>query len=525
MTRDKRHYFCFQPPGLISFTMDILWKELSEHNSDYNDLKLFCETDPASSALYVLKSNHLIGLTYESNFTNDSRYLVEYVLPGNASLKTVDLDWGYLAMLEEDDRRDLMKSIGNIRTLEDLSIGGGIPNDSDVSLTRVTSILLRAHRLKNLSINVAKLRVNSEADLVIFARALSRCTSLESLTLGALFFSSSFQGTLNPLFESLSMLENIRILSIAQAETIEHEAGMVEGVRNVQVCFDAEAIEGLRSLNKMQCLSLFNLGLTDSHCQALENTLSSSTTLQSLVLLDNMQVTERGNEHLLRLVQKNRSLFSTIYGLDIESPCRMNQLRLLHMNRCGRAQMHLGADCEDFLNYVARINEIVPEDLELDALFHAILENPDVLQNKDARRDDDAFLSDSADADDALESLSGEFPEEEPTTEECDQDVDHSADDQECSSDTTSEDARVPPLVCTSSSSLDKSEQAKETLQEKEERLRDWEERLLARERALAEQESKDLMLGGASPVSARCFPDIASLNLSSMFSEAADCK
>jgi hypothetical protein len=187
-------------------------------------------------------------------------------------------------------------------------------------------------------------------------------------------------------------------------------------------------------VKRLACLSLLNMGLHDAHCAVLQDELHHSSTLTSLILIDNPGITEIGNAKLLQLLQQNRSCFNSTFGTDSDTQYRAQQLTLLHLNRCGRMRYMIAAadDDEDattavdigssnsttsrrrrrrrrrpvnrhhhqqqrqqqvqqqiqqrrpeqaWLQYLTKINETVPEELELDALYCAISENPDFIRH------------------------------------------------------------------------------------------------------------------------------------------------
>ena len=171
----------------------------------------------------------------------------------------------------------------------------------------------------------------------------------------------------NILLASLATLPSLRVIHLSQKDG-ERKPLTTSTLR--QVC----------RLPRLTSLSLMNMGLTDKHCSVFLKCLKSTEILHSLVLVDNPGITEEGNEVLLDLLRHNRSIFNSTFGTDSDTKYRVEQLSLLHMNRCGRKIARAPANLKNWTSYIARINETVPEELELDALFAAVKENPEFFQ-------------------------------------------------------------------------------------------------------------------------------------------------
>jgi len=371
-------------------TMDLIWKALVENDPSFDRLRLFCKKDPASGALSVIQCNHITGITYEENFSYDFLYLVEAVLPENHSLKVVEIEWSYLEQLEEEEQRgELLYALGAIKSIEDVEIRGTSNDCSKIFLNRLQRLVEQTTQLKHLLVDVTEIVAAEQSEMDQFARVLMECHQLESLHLSPLTCSTDDEvGLFDSLLRALSRLECLKTVHLSHTESSENESDDEDEEENEQEEEMASLLVSHSALNEichlagLASLALINMDLQDSHCQVLEESVAESNSLQRLVLLDNDKITDEGNESLLRLLQKNRSIFASLYGIDTDSPHRFEQLKLLHMNRCGRGKMRgvHGASTKEWVEYVTMINETVPEEFDLDTLFAAVAENPEVVR-------------------------------------------------------------------------------------------------------------------------------------------------
>lgn len=346
-------------------TMDVIWKELSENNPECRRLLLYSETDPGTGATFAVRCNATIGVTSEDNFTNDAMYLVEGVLPTNRTLEAIEIDWSFLEPLEEEERDHLLRGIASIQSIKEILIRGGSDDDSRLDVRSILLVPEFATQLTHFSVEVAELAVQDAVDLELLACHLRRCHRLQSIHLrGLLSTNESTPLDCNILMASLATLPSLRVVHLSQKD----------GQRKV---LTSSSLRQVCRLPRLASLSLMNMGLTDKHCAIFLKFLKCTETLHSLVLVDNPGITETGNEILLDLLRHNRSIFNSTFGTDSDTKYRVEQLSLLHMNRCGRKVARSPANLHDWTGYVARINETVPEELELDALFAAVKENPE----------------------------------------------------------------------------------------------------------------------------------------------------
>eukprot|EP00977_Amphora_coffeiformis_P017192 scaffold5515_cov159-Amphora_coffeaeformis.AAC.2 len=345
--------------------MDVIWKELSDNNRECRRLLLYSETDPGTGATFAVRCNATIGVTSEDNFRNDAMYLVEGVLPMNHTLEAIEIDWTFLQPLEEEERDHLLRGIASIQTIKEILIRGGTDDESRLDVRSILLVPEFATNITDFSVEVSELGVQDAVDLELLACHLRRCHKLESIHLrGMLSMDESSPLDCNILLASLATLPSLRVVHLSQKD----------GKRK---SLTSSTLRQVCRLPRLTSLSLMNMGLTDKHCSTFLKCLKSAEVLHSLVLVDNPGITEEGNQVLLELLRHNRSIFNSTFGTDSDTKYRVEQLSLLHMNRCGRKIARAPANLRNWTSYVARINETVPEELELDALFAAVKENPE----------------------------------------------------------------------------------------------------------------------------------------------------
>jgi len=330
---------------------------------------LYSETDPGTGATFAVRCNATIGVTSEDNFRNDAMYLVEGVLPMNHTLEAIEIDWTFLQPLEEEERDHLLRGIASIQTIKEILIRGGTDDESRLDVRSILLVPEFATNITDFSVEVSELGVQDAVDLELLACHLRRCHKLESIHLrGMLSMDESSPLDCNILLASLATLPSLRVVHLSQKD----------GKRK---SLTSSTLRQVCRLPRLTSLSLMNMGLTDKHCSTFLKCLKSAEVLHSLVLVDNPGITEEGNQVLLELLRHNRSIFNSTFGTDSDTKYRVEQLSLLHMNRCGRKIARAPANLRNWTSYVARINETVPEELELDALFAAVKENPEFFQS------------------------------------------------------------------------------------------------------------------------------------------------
>ena len=350
-------------------TMDVIWKHLSDNHPSCKRLSLYSQSDPGTGATFAVRCNSLVGVTSEENFLNDAMYLIEGVLPLNETLETVEMEWSFLSHLEEEERDIFIRGVASLKNLEELSIRGVMAEESRIRFRSLLQIPECAKNLKHLAIELDQVHIDEHAEMGLAALLFLRCQHLESLHIRGLMPSPHNTGPdfdCSILLSALGELPNLHTIHISRNQ---------ENPKSI----NATALRAICALPMLQSLSLMNMGLTDRHCKIFKRNLHLSQHLHSLILVDNPSITEKGNKALLRLLEKNRSIYNSTFGTDSETVHRTAQLVHLHLNRCGRSKVQTPTEFPDWLSYISRINETVPEELELDTLLIAVQENPEMI--------------------------------------------------------------------------------------------------------------------------------------------------
>mmetsp|Transcript_15738 Transcript_15738/g.34450 ORF Transcript_15738/g.34450 Transcript_15738/m.34450 type:complete len:646 (-) Transcript_15738:119-2056(-) len=363
--------------------MDVIWKNLSDNHPKCKRLALYSQSDPGTGATFAVRCNSLMGVTSEENFLNDAMYLVEGVLPLNETLQSVEMEWSFLNHLEEEDRDTFIRGVASLKNVEEISIRGSMTEDSRMRFRSLLQIPECAKKLKHLAIEVDELHVEDPAEIGLAALLFLRCQHLESVHIRGLMPSPATEARSQAAadFDCSILLSALGKLPCLNTVHISRNQ---ENPKTVS----ASALRDICSLPSLEFLSLMNMGLTDKHCKIFKKCLYNSTKMHSLILVDNPSITERGNKALLRLLEKNRSIYNSTFGTDSETIHRTSQLVHLHLNRCGRSKVQSPVVMPKWLDYVSKINETVPEELELDTLFLAVQENPEMIIQHCTARDE-----------------------------------------------------------------------------------------------------------------------------------------
>lgn len=366
--------------------MDVIWKNLSDNHPSCKRLSLYSQSDPGTGATFAVRCNSLMGVTSEENFLNDAMYLVEGVLPLNETLQTVEMEWSFLNHLEEEDRDNFIRGVSSLKNLEEISIRGSMTEESRMRFRSLLQIPECAKKLKHLAIEVDELHVEDPAEIGLAALLVLRCQRLESFHIRGLMpvpatdtiTQAHAEFDCSILLSALGKLPNLHTVHISRNQ---------ENPKTI--C--TSALRDVCSLPLLQSLSLMNMGLNDKHCKIFKKSLYNSKHLHSLILVDNPSITEKGNKALLRLLEKNRSIYNSTFGTDSETIHRTSQLVHLHLNRCGRSKVQSPTSLPLWLDYLSKINETVPEELELDTLFVAVQENPEMIIQQCFQRNEHVY--------------------------------------------------------------------------------------------------------------------------------------
>ena len=310
-----------------------------------------------------------------------------HALQNNTTVTTVDVTWTFLRNFHETDRVLILKAIGQLTNLENLTL-------EVVGPTCILTVALQnATNLKSLS--VGKLRFATNQDVTALSQSLCNCQELQQLSLSSIqilvqgnhvlgddgmvrFLETEDQRptkkiVLDPLLESMAdlpRLAHIRLQHYLHGKKIQ-----------------SISQKSLRALCHAPRESLiFNAcGLVDEHCTALADELVSpraSPTLSILVVSRNYRITSSGWDSLINMLKGNYTIvdFHTGDVLQINEPSPEQKFKIAHflkLNMAGRGKLLTdvsGASRDAWVNFLIKGRD------DLDLLVYALQTNPSLCQ-------------------------------------------------------------------------------------------------------------------------------------------------
>jgi hypothetical protein len=261
----------------------------------------------ASSVQYLGLSDELweSPATMES-FQPDVENII-VALQSNRSLETIRISRDVLATIGESDQERLFRSVGNLPTLQDMSVFGG----AGLSMAIHTRVLADAlsetsNGIESLCLSGFKISSRSEVErLAVGLKA--RVESLERLTLEDIVLDvESKTAFLDPILLALAPVpgEPRSQLSYFRFTCVENSSNGASFVspEALGAFFAGEPVE-MPSLT----FHLQNLGLNDSHCEVMAQELVRDDALLRPIALDltgNPSIGQQGHEALLGLLNR-----------------------------------------------------------------------------------------------------------------------------------------------------------------------------------------------------------------------------
>jgi hypothetical protein len=260
----------------------------------------------ASSLQYLVLSNDLwaSSVTMES-FQPDLENII-VALQSNRSLEKISIRWDVLIAIGESDQRRLFRSVGSLPTLQRMSVWGG----TNAIHTRLLADALSETSNGIKFLELSGLKISSRSEVEQLARGLkARVGSLDRLTLeGIVLDVDDRTGYLDPILLALTPVpgEPRGKLSCFRFSCLEagcNEASAVSP-EALGAFFTEEPIE----MPRRAFLHLNNLGLNDSHCEAMALELARDDAvlrpIDELDLTGNPSIGQQGYEALLGLLNR-----------------------------------------------------------------------------------------------------------------------------------------------------------------------------------------------------------------------------
>jgi hypothetical protein len=223
----------------------------------------------ASCIQHLDLSNELwtSSVTMES-FQSDIENII-VALQSNQNLAKVDSSWEVLAAIGENDQGRLFYSVGNLPTLQRLSLCGGAGSPTAIH-TRVLADALSETSNGLKSLELCGFTISSRSEVEQLARGLkARVESLARLTLEDIVLDVEDKtGVLDPILLALAPVpgEPRRQLSFFRISCVETASnGAIVVSPEALGAFFAEEPVGM----SRRTFHLRNLGLNDSHCEVM----------------------------------------------------------------------------------------------------------------------------------------------------------------------------------------------------------------------------------------------------------------
>jgi hypothetical protein len=230
-------------------------------------------------------------------------------LQSNRSLKVIYISGGVLAAIGERDQGRLFCSLGNLPTLQGMSVWGGTGSPMAIHTRVLTDALSEtSNGLKSLVL--LGLKISSRLEVEQLARGLkARAGSLISLTLGDILLDvEDKRGFLDSILLALTPVPGepsgkLSRFALSCVKDASNEASVVSP-EALGAFFAEEPIEILSG----RTFHLNNVGLNDSHCEAMAQEPGRDASLSSQIdvldLSSNTSIRQQGYEALLGLLNR-----------------------------------------------------------------------------------------------------------------------------------------------------------------------------------------------------------------------------
>jgi hypothetical protein len=318
-------------------------------------------------------------------------------LQSNSSLKTIGISMDVLAAIGESDQERLFCSVGNLPTLERMSVFS-TPELSTFIHTRVLADALSQTSNGIKKMELFGLKISSRSEVEQLARGLkARVESLDTLMLDGIVLNVEDKtGFLDPILLALApvpageprgQLSRFRFSCVEAASNGES----VVSPEALGAFFAAEPVE-----RPMRAFCLRNLGLNDSHCEVMAQELARDDALLrpigKLDLTGNPSIGQQGYAALLGLL--NRRFDICVVKVD-DHNWKTTFALVVYMNRkCHRGRFMKNGVFPSkamWVNFLAEhtrtsshwnlnLNkENLDEARKLNAIWYTLREDPDLI--------------------------------------------------------------------------------------------------------------------------------------------------
>jgi hypothetical protein len=230
-------------------------------------------------------------------------------LQSNRSLETIIISRDFLAAIGESDQGRLFRSLGNLPTLQDMSVYGSPESPTVVHMRALADALSETSNGIN-TLNLSGFKISSRSEVEQLARSLkARVGSLERLFLEDIVLDGVEDkvGFLDPILLALAPVPGeprspLTLSKLSCAEAASNGASVVSP-EALGAFFAKETIE----LPRLS-FYLHHLGLNDNHCKVMVQELARDDALlipiHTLNLSGNSSIGQKGYEALLGLLNQ-----------------------------------------------------------------------------------------------------------------------------------------------------------------------------------------------------------------------------
>jgi hypothetical protein len=329
------------------------------------------------------------SVTMES-FQPDMESII-VALQSNRSLQTIGISMDVLAAIGESDQERLFCSLGNLPTLERMSLWRGAGSPTAIH-TRVL-----ADALSQTSNGIKKMElfgfmISGRSEVEQLARGLkARVESLDTLMLGGIVLDVEDKtGFLDPILLALAPVP----AGEPRGQLSRFRLGCVEAASNGESVVSPEALGAFFAAEPverpMRAFCLRNLGLNDSHCEVMAQELARDDALLrpigKLDLTGNPSIGQQGYAALLGLL--NRRFEIGLVDVDDQNWNTTFAL-VVYMNRkCHRGRFMKNGVFPSKAMWVNFLAELASNDDQyfgwnapqiLNAIWYTLRDDPDLI--------------------------------------------------------------------------------------------------------------------------------------------------
>jgi hypothetical protein len=308
-------------------------------------------------------------------------------LQSNRSLETIKISTDVLAAIGEMDQGRLFYSVGNLPSLQQMSLCGVAGSTSAIHTRVLAEALSETSKGSIITLVLSGLKISSRSEVEQLARGLkARVESLNTLVLvDTVLDVEDKTGCLDPILLALAPVPGEPL-----GQMFLWRLSCVEAASNGASLGSPEALGTFFAEIPLRRFILQNLGLNDNHCEVMAQELArGDALLRPIHVLDlsgNPSIGQQGYAALLGLLNRKFD----ISAVDVDDQNWKTRFELVaYMNReCHRGRFMKNGVFPSKTIWVNFLAELAPrthcffrgylnEDKKLNAIWYTLRENPD----------------------------------------------------------------------------------------------------------------------------------------------------